>query len=63
MEELDAKPTLEELIKAIYSSTLLQPLYDTHCQWWRKCCVPQDMKDAKIVTYYKNKGDRRDCNN
>ena len=25
--------------------------------------VPQDMHDAKIVTLFKNKGDRSDCNN
>ena len=25
--------------------------------------VPQDMRDAKIVTLFKNKGDRRDFNN
>ena len=25
--------------------------------------VPQDMRDANIVTLYKNKGDRGDCNN
>ena len=25
--------------------------------------VPPDMRDAKIVTLFKNKGDRSDCNN
>ena len=25
--------------------------------------MPQDMRDAKIVTLYKNKGERSDCNN
>ena len=25
--------------------------------------MPQDMRDAKIITLYKNKGDRGDCNN
>ena len=44
-------------------STLLQPLHDTLCQCWREGGVPQDMKDAKIVTLYKNNGDRSDCNN
>ena len=24
---------------------------------------PQDIRDAKIITLYKNKGERRDCNN
>ena len=44
-------------------STLLQPLHDTLCQCWREGGVPQDVKDAKIVTLYKNNGDRSDCNN
>ena len=30
---------------------------------WREGEVPQDMKDANIVTLYKKKGDRSDCNN
>ena len=29
---------------------------------WREGTVPQDMRDANIVTLYKNKGDRSDCN-
>ena len=44
-------------------STLLQPLHDNLRQCWREDGVPQDMRDAKIVTLYKNKGDRSDCNN
>ena len=51
-----------DLIKRC-KSTLLQPLHDTLCQCWREGGVPQDMKDAKIFTLYKNKGDRSDCNN
>ena len=30
---------------------------------WNEGAVPQDMRDASIVTLYKNKGDRSDCNN
>ena len=30
---------------------------------WKEGRVPQDMRDAKIVTLFKNKGDRSDCNN
>ena len=44
-------------------STLLQPLHDTLCQCWREGGVAQDMKDAKIITLYKNQGDRSDCSN
>ena len=28
-----------------------------------RSAYPQDMRDANIVTLYKNKGDRGDCNN
>ena len=44
-------------------SSLLGPLHEVLCQCWREGSVPQDMRDAKIVTLYKNKGDRSDCNN
>ncbi|KAI8516418.1 hypothetical protein Bbelb_049990 [Branchiostoma belcheri] len=30
---------------------------------WKDGAVPQDFKDAMIVTIYKRKGDRRDCGN
>ncbi|XP_063605235.1 uncharacterized protein LOC134780428 [Penaeus indicus] len=42
---------------------LLQPLYDLLCLCWKEGAVPQDMRDASIVTLFKNKGDRSDCNN
>ncbi|XP_038074903.1 uncharacterized protein LOC119742800 [Patiria miniata] len=43
--------------------TLLPYLHDLLCLCWNEEAVPQDMCDAKIVTLYKNKGDRNDCNN
>ena len=30
---------------------------------WKEGTVPRDMRDANIVTLYKNEGDRSDCNN
>ncbi len=30
---------------------------------WKEVTFPQDMRDAKIITLYKNKGDKGDCNN
>ena len=42
---------------------LLQPLHDLLCHCWEQGYIPQDMRDANIVTLYKNKGDRSDCNN
>ena len=43
--------------------TLLRHLHELLCLCWEKGHVPQDMRDANIVTLYKNKGDRGDCNN
>ena len=84
MEELDEKPTLEELSKAIDclscstapgkdgippevlkhgKAAVLQALHDLLCLCWEQGHIPQDMRDANIVTLYKNKGDRSDCNN
>ena len=51
-----------DLIKRC-KTTLLQPLHEGLCQCWSEGAVPQDMRDAKIVTLYKNKGERSDCNN
>ena len=45
------------------ATTLLLPLHEVPCQCWKEGAVPQDMRDPKIVTLYKNKGERSDCNN
>ncbi|XP_029652421.1 uncharacterized protein LOC115225644 [Octopus sinensis] len=42
---------------------LLHPLHDLLCLCWEHGHKPQDVRDAKIITLYKNKGDRNDCNN
>ena len=84
IEELDNKPTLEELSIAIDGiacgkapgkdnipsevskhgkQTLLQSLYELLCLCWERAHIPQDMRDANILTLYKSKGDRSDCNN
>ena len=42
---------------------LLQHLHQLLCLCWNEGAVPQEMRDAAIVTLYKNKGDRSDCNN
>ena len=34
---------------------LLKPLHDLICNCWEPGHIPQDMRDAKIVTLYKNK--------
>ena len=51
-----------DLVKHCKTS-LLHLLHEVLCQCWREGAVPQDMRDAKIVTLYKNKGERSDCNN
>ena len=44
-------------------SILLIPLHNLLVKCWEEGAVPQDMRDAKIITLYKNKGERSDCNN
>ena len=51
-----------EVIKRC-KTTLLKPLHDLLVTCWQEGQVPQSMRDAKIITLYKNKGDRSDCNN
>ena len=51
-----------DLIKQC-KTTLLLPLHVVLCQCWQEGNVTQDMRDAKIITLYKNKGERSDCNN
>jgi hypothetical protein len=51
-----------EIIKCGKTS-LLEPLHKLLCKCWEEGEVPQSMRDANIVTLYKNKGDRSDCNN
>ena len=44
-------------------TTLLHPLHEVLSQCLREGGVLQDMGDAKIITLYKNKGERSNCNN
>ena len=46
----------DEVIKCA-KGTLLKEIHEILCQCWREGEVPQDMRDANIVTLYKNKGD------
>ena len=45
------------------SEVLLQHLHSLLLQCWRQQEIPHKMRNAKIVTLYKNKGDKGDCNN
>ena len=42
---------------------LLLPRHALLMQCWRQHEIPHKMQDAKVVTLYKNKGGRGDCNN
>jgi hypothetical protein len=44
-------------------NALLCHLHEHICQCWDEGAIPQGMKDANIVTLFKNKGDGGDCNN
>ena len=52
-----------EVIKAGKQSSLLEHLHVLLLQCWEEGTMPQDMRDANIITLYKNKGERSDCNN
>ena len=52
-----------EIIKAGKKSCLLRHLHELLLQCWEEGNVPQGMRDANIVTLYKIKGERSDCNN
>ncbi|CAE1296799.1 unnamed protein product [Acanthosepion pharaonis] len=60
MKESDSPPS--EVLKS-GKPVLLRHLHELLCLCWEKDHVPRDMRDANIVTLYKNKGDRSDCNN
>ena len=52
-----------EVIKASMNTALLYHLHELLLQCWEEGTVPQDMRDANVITLYKNKGERGDCNN
>nr|XP_014348156.1 PREDICTED: uncharacterized protein LOC106704818 [Latimeria chalumnae] len=51
-----------ELLKA-GGRKLASDIHALLCTCWEESHIPQDLKDAKIITLYKNKGDRADYNN
>ena len=51
-----------DLIKE-FKSSLLNPPHKVLCLCWKEGTVPQDLRDSKITTFYKNKADRSGCNN
>ena len=52
-----------EVVKMAKESSLLEHLHELLLHCWEEGAVPHDMRDAKIITLYKNKGERSDCNN
>ena len=61
MPKLDKVPFTEVIKNG--KSSLLVPLQKLFTQCWKEGSVPQDMRDANIITLYKNNGDHSDCNN
>ena len=51
-----------EVFKVAKASTLPNHFHELLLQCWDEVMVPQDMRDSNIITLYKNKGDRSDCN-
>ena len=42
---------------------VLDKLQDLFTNCWEKGTLPQDLRDAVIVSLYKNKGEKSDCSN
>ena len=55
-------PPPPDLIKQC-KTAFLHSLHVLLCRCWQERAVPQDMRDAKIITLFKNKGESGDCNN
>ena len=45
------------------SKTVLNKLQDMFANCWEKGTLTQDLRDAVIVSLYKNKGEQSDCSN
>ena len=52
-----------EVVKMAKKSSFLEHRHELLLHCWEEGAVPHDMRDAKIITLYKNKGERSDCNN
>ena len=42
---------------------MLDKLQDLFTNCWEEGTLPQDLRDAVIVSLYKNKGEKSDCSN
>jgi len=42
--------------------SLVPVFYNILCECWNEGCFPKEMRDTKIMTLYKNKGEKGDCN-
>ena len=45
------------------AEAMLNKLQDLFTNRWQKGTLPQDLRDAVIVSLYKNKGEKSDCSN
>ncbi|XP_046962200.1 uncharacterized protein LOC124531734 [Vanessa cardui] len=56
-------PGKDDVVTEVVKLECLLPILHNHlAKCWEENYVPQDMRDANIVTLYKGKGDRGDCN-
>ena len=46
-----------------WGEAVLDKLQDLFTNCWEKGSLPQDLRDAVIVSLYKNKGQKSDCSN
>ena len=59
-------PGIDGILAEVYQigeEAELDKLQDLFTNCWEKGTLPQDLRDAVIVSLYKNKGEKSDCSN
>ena len=59
-------PGIDGILAEVYqhcAEAMLNKLQDLFTNRWQKGTLPQDLRDAVIVSLYKNKGEKSDCSN
>ena len=64
--KLDKSPGIDGIPAGVYQhggEAFLDKLQNLFTNCWEKGTLLQDLRDAVIVTLYKNKGEKSDCSN
>ena len=64
--KVSKSPGIDSIPAEVYQhggEAVLDKLQDLFTNCWEKGTLPQDLRDAVIVSLYKNKGEKSDCSN